>query len=769
MKAPYVIYADFEALVKNISLCELGPESKKKSYTMKTEYHEASGYSYTVVKSDGEVSGPKVYRGENAVGTFLSDILQEEVKIRESLTAPKPIVMTAEDWEKYKNATDCHICNKSLIKDEFLDSLPVWSIEDGEGGEKCSYKGQGHKKCFYRAQKEQQWGILKLKKLTETKDQLEAKQQKNCIFCENPLLQKNFREAAKDHCHITGRYRGAAHNNCNVKLYINPKTTPIPIVFHNLRGYDAYHLMQEMSQLNKEVKCIANNMEKYITFSVGGLRFIDSLNFLQGSLDSLVSATPKESLKITSTISKGSYLLYKKGIYPYEYMDSWGRFSETTLPDKEKFYSKLNDEHITDEEYAHAQTVWETFECKTLGDYHDLYVKTDVAPLTDVFENFRNLCQEQYGLDPAHYYTSPGLSWDALLKKTGVELELFTDLEMYLFVERGMRGGISMVSKRYAKVNNPLLQDYDPSRPNKYIMYLDANNLYGWAMSKPLPKRDFKWKRVMPTEEDIIKKKENAKNGWILDVDLEHPKELHEEHNSFPLAPEKKQVKNEWMSEYQHSLIKDLDLKTPKCNKLLLTLQDKNNYVVHYRNLQFYLKQGMKLKRVHKVLEFEQECWMEPYIRMNTEFRKNAKSDFEKNFYKLMNNSVFGKTMENLRNRVDIKIVRSNETDKIRKLVASPLYSRHVMFSNDLFGIDMRKSRLLLNKPVYTGLTILDNSKILMYDFFYNELKKNMAQSANFCTQTPTAFCLRLKRMTSIKTSKSSNVGSYGKIGLVLM
>ena len=479
-----------------------------------------------------------------------------------------------------------------------------------------------------------------------------------------------------------------------------------------------------MSQLNKEVKCIANNMEKYITFSVGGLRFIDSLNFLQGSPDSLVSATPKESLKITSTISKGSDLLYKKGIYPYEYMDSWGRFSEAKLLDKEKFYSKLNDEHITDEEYAHAQTVWETFECKTLGDYHDLYVKTDVALLADVFENFRNLCQGQYGLDPAHYHTSPGLSWDALLKKTGVEFELFTDLEMYLFVERGMRGGISMVSNRYAKASNPLLQDYDPSRPNKYIMYLDANNLYGWAMSKPLPKRDFKWKRVMPTEEDIVKKKENAKNGWILEVDLEYPKELHEEHNSFPFAPEKKQVKNEWMLEYQNSFIKDLDLKPPKCNKLLLTLQDKNNYVVHYRNLQFYLKQGMKLKRVHKVLEFEIECWMEPYIRMNTEFRKNAKSNFEKNFYKLMNNSVFGKTMENLRNRVDIKIVRSNETDKIRKLVASPLYSRHVMFSNDLFGIDMRKSRLLLNKPVYTGMTILDNSKILMYHFFYNELKK---------------------------------------------
>ena len=182
-----------------------------------------------------------------------------------------------------------------------------------------------------------------------------------------------------------------------------------------------------------------------------------------------------------------------------------------------------------------------------------------------------------------------------------------------------------MVSKRYANANNPLVPGYDPSKPKKYIMYLDANNLYGWAMSKPLPKRDFKWKRVMPTEEEILKKKENAKNGWILEVHLEYPAELHEEHNSYPLAPEKKAMKKEWMSAYQKRLMKDLELKPPDSKKLLLTLEDKSNYVVHYRNLQFYLKQGMKLKHVHRVLEFEQQCWMEPYIRMNTQFRKKRK------------------------------------------------------------------------------------------------------------------------------------------------
>ena len=183
-------------------------------------------------------------------------------------------------------------------------------------------------------------------------------------------------------------------------------------------------------------------------------------------------------------------------------------------------------------------------------------------------------------------------------------------------------------------------------------------------------------------------------------------------------------MKKECMSDYQKRLMKDLDLKPPESEKLLLTLEDKSNYVVHYRNLQFYLKQGMKLKRVHRVLEFEQECWMEPYIQMNTELRKKSKSDFEKNFYKLMNNSVFGKTMENMRKRVEIKLARSDETEKIRKLVASPLHSRFVIFSNDLVGIGMHKSKLLLDKPVYTGMTILDNSKILMYDFFYNELKE---------------------------------------------
>ena len=180
-------------------------------------------------------------------------------------------------------------------------------------------------------------------------------------------------------------------------------------------------------------------------------------------------------------------------MYPYEYTDTWARFAEPKLPPKEAFYSKLSDAHIGDDDYAHAQKVWEAFGCETLGDYSDLYCRTDVLLLADVFETFRRTCQEQYGLDPSQYYTSPGLSWDALLKKTGVELELLTDYDQHLFIEKGMRGGISMASKRHARANNPMVEGYDPGRPSSHILYLDTNNLYGWAMIQYLPTSGFRW------------------------------------------------------------------------------------------------------------------------------------------------------------------------------------------------------------------------------------------------------------------------------------
>jgi len=203
---------------------------------------------------------------------------------------------------------------------------------------------------------------------------------------------------------------------------LNAKTVPIPVVFHNLKGYDGHLLMQAMARVQGEIGCIPTNTEKYMSFTLGNLRFIDSVNFMQSSLDNLVKGIEEFPIMEKMPIEENQRkLLLKKGIYPYEYMDSFGRFHEAQLPEKEKFYSSLSGKGITDEEYAHAQKVWETFGCQTMGDYHDLYITTDVLLLADVFENFRKVSQAKYGLDPAHYYSVPGLSWDALLKKTGVE------------------------------------------------------------------------------------------------------------------------------------------------------------------------------------------------------------------------------------------------------------------------------------------------------------------------------------------------------------
>ena len=198
-------------------------------------------------------------------------------------------------------------------------------------------------------------------------------------------------------------------------------------------------------------------------------------------------------------IKQNKSLLTRKGVYAYDYVSSIDKLKETKLPSKEDFYSKLNDEEIS-EDYQHAINVWNTFNCQTLQDYHDLYLKSDVLLLADVFEIFRKTCLKHYKLDPCHYYTAPGLAWDACLKETNQNLELLKDYDMLMMFEQGIGGGISHISKRYAEANNKYMKNYDKSKPSTYIQYLDANNLYGWAMSQKLPTHGFKWIDVNKTK-----------------------------------------------------------------------------------------------------------------------------------------------------------------------------------------------------------------------------------------------------------------------------
>ncbi|KAK3730598.1 hypothetical protein QZH41_006676 [Actinostola sp. cb2023] len=425
-------------------------------------------------------------------------------------------------------------------------------------------------------------------------------------------------------------------------------------------------------------------------------------------------------------------------------MDNIEKFKEPQLPPKEAFYSKLIEEHISDDDYHHAQTVFTTFQLQNLGEYHDLYLLSDVLLLADVFENFRSICLNYYELDPTHFYTSPGLAWSACLKMTQVELELLTDPDMYLFVEEGLRGGISMISNRYSKANNPYVPDYDPTQDKNYIMYLDANNLYGWAMSQPLPTHDFVWLSEYEVADfDVMEVGDDSEDGFILEVDLEYPQELHDQHSDYPLAPERMKVTSNMLSPYCQQLNEELDLGGAPVSKLVPNLGNKTHYILHHRNLKLYLNLGMKLTKVHRILGFTQSTWLKSYIDFNTEKRKHATNDFEKDFFKLMNNSVFGKTCENLRKRVNVKLI-TNPT-KLIKLTASPAFDSFRIFSEDLAAVNMKKTKLYLNRPIYVGFSILDLSKVLMYNFHFKYMVPKYGTQSKLLFTDTDSLCYDVK------------------------
>ena len=636
-KVPFIIYADTEALVKEMQNCDPNPLD---SYTKKYQKHEPISFSYYIKSFDDNVYESKLrkYTGEDAMKKFVNWI-EEDVKGIANIPDVKMMKLNPDEIKQFDEATKCWLCNE-----EFDD----------------------------------------------TDD-----------------------EKVKNHCHYTGRFRGAAHNSCNLK-YKKPKF--IPVVFHNLSGYDSHLFIKNLGFTEGTIDCIPNNDEKYISFTkntvVGSytdkegkdnpikhkIRFIDSYKFMNEGLESLVNNLPDDGFKNLERYYKEEKLslVKRKGFYPYEYMNSIKRFKEDKIPLKEAFYSRLNGEGISDENYEHVKKVWKVFGMKTLQDYHDLYNVTDVLLLADVFENFRNICMENYKLDPAHYFTAPGLAWDACLKITDVELELLSDVDMLLMIEKGIRGGTSMISNRHSKANNKYMgESFIDTLISKYIMYLDANNLYGFAMSKPLPTHGFKWMKVDELETWEL-------HPCILEVDLEYPKDLHDFHNDYPLAPEQIVVN--------------------KVSKLIPNLGDKKNYVLHYENLKQYLKLGLKLTHIHRGIRFKESPWLEKYITLNTNLRTKAKNEFDKNFFKLMNNAVFGKTMENIRNRVDVKLV--NNEKQAEKLSAKPNYKHCNIFSENLVAIHMKKTKLDFNKPVYLGMCILDLSKTLMYDFHYNYIKK---------------------------------------------
>ncbi|XP_025828836.1 uncharacterized protein LOC112904019 [Agrilus planipennis] len=462
----------------------------------------------------------------------------------------------------------------------------------------------------------------------------ELEQHKLTNECPNCSLSfSNTNPKVKHHCHYTGKYIASICNNCNLQI---KKNFEVKVVFHNL-NYDLHCFFQELAA-QANVKLIPSTAEKYISLSVyfGLVRlvFIDSFRFLPDSLDNLVKILSHDKLTHTSQffpIIEQFDLVKRKGVFCYDYVNSWASLENTSLPPIEDFYSKLKDENVSNEDYAHALKVWDLFNCRNLGEYSDLYLKTDILLLADVFENFRNFTMTYYGLDAAEFLTTPSLAYSSALKTTRARIDLLTDIEMILFFEKAIRGGITHSVHRYAKCNNLEFPDtFDSSEKVNYLMYWDVNSLYGYAQCQALPTGNFRW--LSPDEINYMEiklksgifHKSDNNLSYALEVDLEYPQHLHtqDSHIQFPFCAE-------------HITPKESNLK-----KLCCTLSDKTKYVIHFENLKQCLKFGLVLKKIHRVIEFRQSDWLKSFIDLNTDFRMKSNSDFEKNLFKLIINSI---------------------------------------------------------------------------------------------------------------------------------
>jgi hypothetical protein len=563
------------------------------------------------------------------------------------------------------------------------------------------------------------------------KDIKNFKRSKSCYVCKKIFADKS--DKVRDHDHFdlglinNSNYRGAACISCNAFLRYKKK---LPCIAHSSRSYDSHFLILTLDKIDfKSINIIPQNMEKYTAIVLDNLIFLDSYLFLSAPLSVLVKNLKTENLICSRSVfnkTEQFHLLTQKGFFPYEYLDSFSKFKSKDIPTKNDFQNTLTQSSISSDDYNFVKKVWSAFECKDFGDYHDIYLMTDCLLLADVFENFRNVSFKNFQIEPVHFFTLPMFSWTAALKFTKIKLELLTDYDMVLFFESGIRGGISVASHRHAKANNKYLPDFDKNKPSSFISYLDCNSLYSTIMCEPLPTNEFTWLSSKEINTFNIMECDDYSNiGYVLEVDIEYSKELHDLHNDYPVCAEHFKVLGNMLSPIQKQFLetfKNENIEKYKSYKLVPNLYDKTCYIIHYRNLKLVLQLGLKLKKIHRILRFKQSPWLAPYIDFNISKRKEAKDDFSKDFFKLLNNSVFGKTMENQRKRIAVKVVTS--AGQMTKLAKKPNLESFSIISENLVLCKIGKTTLQLNKPIYIGFCVLDLSKVLMTNFYYNVLKK---------------------------------------------
>lgn len=631
-----------------------------------------------------------------------------------------PIVVVF-DTESTIKADNKHICNSvgyRLIIDEpfkrYAEELNESQIfiddkKEGESLEKfLNYLTELEEKFIRIIENPPFPNVETAKQCWSVEEKKEFIAATHCHIC-GEILKSG--DKVLDHCHFTNKIMGAAHNVCNLNR--NYKNAKVVVIAHNSKAYDLHYIVTGMSQLikseQKRVHVIPLNTEKYLALNVGALKFIDSMSFFGMGLDKVAKSMKKEDFKYvyTNAPEADRELCLKKGIYPYEFIDSLEKLNTANIIPRTAFKNKLNGD-LSEDDYKAYKHAWNVLKCKTLRDYHKWYLETDVNLLTDILINFRKTSMEFYGLDPYNYVSAPALSWDALFKYSKCEIELMTDQIMYHAIESQIRGGMSF----------SMLREFKKTE-NNFAKYLDANSLYASAMIDKLPLNNFRWEIGWDIEK-IMNHDINGDTGGIAFIDAEIPEDKHDYFNDYCLMPEKLAVKDEWRSEYQ----KALQPKHMNCEKLTSTLYPKTNYAVSFKLLQLYVNLGAKVTKVHKVILYDQSNWMAGFINNNVNKRveaKNKNDKFGSDFYKLMNNSVYGKTIENPRKRINFKLSFTENTFNFYK--NDPLFRHPIRFSENMVGCHMKQAVIKLDKPTLVGFVILDLSKYIMYDFYYNKLK----------------------------------------------
>ncbi|KAJ9443211.1 hypothetical protein DIPPA_18150 [Diplonema papillatum] len=613
-----------------------------------------------------------------------------------------------------------------------------------------------------------------------------------CHYCEGPFTEKNPK--VRDHCHLTNKYRAAACNNCN-KL-IREGSGTIPLYFHNARGYDNHHVYTMLSQrdsidndcvniienTSERTMCIELNQKRTYTDKTGetktakdnwSISVRDSIQIL-GSTASL--ATHINSLPIEKrTCMKQCIetylkrpadddtleLLLRKQVFPYSWFDAPSKLQHRSInndpeaqevsDDPSIWFDCLTGAAADSSDIEHVKKVWEIMGFESFKDYHDFYLKLDVCGLADVMRAFRDELMSTHKLDPCHFISLSSFTWAAMLRSTKVKLEHLTDHEMYLFFESQKRGGFTCAIERHAQGT-----DNTPDVTNKMI-YVDANNLYGHSMMRNLPHSGFKWIPNL-TVDNVLHLTScynpESSTGYVFEVDIEYPEHckadcacsgrcLHELHDDLPLLPYNRSIAHDELSDYQQQALGDV----PLCAvpKLIADFKKREKYIINIEQLQFAIKHGLVVTAVHRGITFQQSAWLKPYIELNSALRQQATSDFGKGLYKLLNNAIFGKTMENVRGRTDAIITSASDEQNLIREQSKFRFKRRQDINN-MSIITHGKCSVKLDKPVYVGSQILDYSKILMAGFFHDKLVPTYGRENIRLVYTDTdSFILQIK------------------------